>query len=78
MSACAPTLTRTFKVGRRYTATLLAGPNEDGLVTAVCEWLPHLPQGLTPSEKEDYQRGLAAFANDLGQLARNTNPRNTP
>lgn len=69
MSACAPTLVRTFRVGP-YTATLTAGPNNDGLVTAVCEWLPHMPKTLTATEKEEYQRGLTAFATELGQLAR--------
>lgn len=72
MSASAPTLVRTFKVGS-YTATLTAGPNNDGLVTAVCEWLPHMPKSLTPREKEEYQRGLTAFATELGRLALSAN-----
>lgn len=73
MSASAPTLIRTFKVGR-YTATVTAGPNDGGLVSAVCEWLPHTPKTLTPAEKEDYQRGMAAFATELGRLARHSQP----
>jgi len=68
VSASAPTLVRTFRVGP-YTATLTAGPNDDGFVTAVCEWLPHMPKTLTATEEEQYQRGLAAFATELGRLA---------
>ncbi|MDR7331996.1 hypothetical protein ABIC83_001786 [Roseateles asaccharophilus] len=77
MSARAASLTGTWAVGR-YTATLTAGPNDDGMVTAVCEWLPHMPRTLTPREKEDYQSGLAAFATELGQMARQPNPSSTP
>lgn len=74
MSAQAATLVRTFKVGRRYTATLTAGPSQGGVFTCVCDWQPHLPKDLTDAEKEDYRRGMAAIATELGQLAHALNP----
>ncbi len=74
MSASAATLTRTLTVGR-YVATLTAGPGEGGVFTTLCEWEPHQPNTLTETEKESYRRGLAAFAIELGQLARNTQPK---
>lgn len=74
MSASAPTLTRTFQVGR-FVATLTAGPNEGGVFMTLCEWAPHQPATLTPTEEDSYRRGLAAFATELGLLARNTHPK---
>lgn len=71
MSAAAASLVRTFKVGR-YTATLTAGPNEGGVFTCVCDWQPHKPNDLTPSEVQEYRRHLASAATELGRLARTT------
>lgn len=74
MSASAPSLSRTWTVGR-YTATLTAGPNETGVVRAVIDWAPHVPTDLTPTQLEQYRRHLASAAADLGRLARKTHPK---
>lgn len=68
MSATAPSLIRTFKVGR-YTAIFTAGPDERGVFTCVCDWQPHIPNDLTPAEQLDYRRHLASAAIELGRLA---------
>lgn len=74
MSAQAAALSKTWKVGR-YTANFTASPNAGGVFTCVCDWQPHVPNDLTPSELQEYRRHLASAAAELGQLARKTQPK---
>lgn len=65
MSASAPTLTKTWQVGR-YTATLTVPPLAAGVLHAVIDWAPHVPNDLTPAELETYRRGRNAAFAELG------------
>jgi hypothetical protein len=50
---------RTWTVGR-YTATLTLPPLAAGVVQAVLEWTPHIPDDLTPDELSAYRQGRDA------------------
>lgn len=65
MSARAPSLVRTWSVGR-YTATLTVPPLERGVVHAVIEWEPHCPKDLTADEQRAYRYGRDAAFRELG------------
>lgn len=68
MSASAPSLSRSWAVGR-YTASLDVGPLAGGVVNAVVTWTPHLPNDLTPDEVQAYRRGRDEAFRDLGLAA---------
>lgn len=58
MTASAPALVKTWKVGNRYRVTMTVPRLPDGsLATAVCEWEPSMPDSLTEKELRDYERG---------------------
>lgn len=66
MSASAPALSHTWKVGR-FLVTLTVPPLRLGQVAhASVEWAPHLPERLTTKEITAYRTGLAAALNKLG------------
>lgn len=67
MSASAPALTKTWAVGR-YTATLTVPPLNAGLVHAVIDWEPVIPDDLTPDELKAYRRGCVEAFTELGLL----------
>lgn len=68
MSAQAPSLTRSWQVGR-YTATLTVPPLAQGVMHAVIEWEPHCPKDLTADEQQAYRRGRDAAFRELGLAA---------
>lgn len=60
MSAEAPSLIRTFKVGR-YDCTLTVPAIRPGAACmAVVEWSPCVPERLTSEEAAEYRREMAA------------------
>jgi hypothetical protein len=60
---------RTWKVGR-YTATLtLPTPRPGKVASAVIEWAPHIPRGLTREELEQYRAGRDVAIRSLGVKA---------
>ena len=65
MSAQAAALSRTWQVGR-YTATLTVPPLVSGVVHAVIEWEPRVPNDLNVSEVQAYRTGLMAAFAELG------------
>lgn len=68
MTATAPALVRSWAVGR-YTATLTVPPLASGVIHAVIEWEPHIPNDLTSEELGAYHRGLNAAIQELGLSA---------
>jgi len=69
MSAQAAALSRTWKVGARYVATLTVPPVANGVLHASIEWLPHVPRDLTPEELEAYRLGRDRAFRELGLTA---------
>lgn len=72
MTAVAPTLVRTWRVGKRYWVTLTVPPPTAGVVSvASCEWSPGMPVRLNQRERRDYLRGMheATHALDGHRLA---------
>lgn len=73
MSAEAPSISRSWSVGR-YTCTLTvpkAGPNK--VASAVIEWSPGFPDSLTSAQRAAYRHGRdAAIAEVAATLGVNT------
>lgn len=69
MSAQAAALSRTWKVGARYVATLTVPPVANGVLHACIEWAPHTPGDLTPDELEAYKLGRDRAFRELGLTA---------
>lgn len=68
MSAESAALVRSWPVGR-YTATLTVPPLASGVLHALIEWAPHIPNDLTTTELEAYRRGRNAALAELGLTA---------
>lgn len=52
---------RTFRVGRRYRATVVIPRGDAGRVAhAVVEWSPGVPARLTEAERRAYAEGMEA------------------
>lgn len=69
MSATAPALTKSWRVGK-FTATLsVSQPDPSGHRAALIEWTPHLPANLTKEELTQYRTGRNAAFQALGLSA---------
>lgn len=71
MGAEAAALTRTWKVGTRYSVTLtVPKPKPGQQVAAVMEWQPDTPDRLSQAEITEYLDGrnaaIAELSSDLG------------
>lgn len=57
MSAEAPALTATWRVGHRTVTLTVPTPQPGAVVHACFEWTPDLPQRLSPHELAQYRAG---------------------
>ena len=63
MSAEAPALVHTFRVGHRTCTITLPMPKLGSVSYVAVEWEPDLPAGLSRSDRRQYQKGRdKAFA----------------
>lgn len=69
MSAQPAALSRTWKVGKRYVATLTVPPVENGVLHACIEWQPHTPRDLNTDELKEYRLGRDRAFRELGLTA---------
>lgn len=69
MSASAPALVRSWRVGNRTATLTVSQPGASGQRAAVIEWLPDQPRSLSPAELDEYRRGRNAAFKALGLSA---------
>ena len=61
MSATAA-LSRTYRIGKRYTVTFACPPIQRGAVLCMsAEWTPDVPASLSRREQRDYERAREQF-----------------
>lgn len=66
MSAEAPALVRSFRVGRRVVTLTVPQPKPESVRGMTTEWFPDRPRHLTPSELRQYRAGRDAVLAELG------------
>lgn len=73
MSAEAPVLTHTWRIGQRTCVLTIARPIAGQAVHAVFEWTPDVPKNLSAAEWKQYRAGrdagLAELSRKLGVRA---------
>lgn len=73
MSAESPLSVSRFGVGERTCVMTIPRPKAGQLASCVVEWVPDVPDRLSPSEMGEYRAGrdrvLAALARELGITA---------
>jgi hypothetical protein len=63
MSAEAPLVNASFKVGARTATITVRKPVKGTAISMACEWSPDAPKTLTPQELAEYRAGRdAAFS----------------
>lgn len=68
MSAEAPALVRSFRVGRRTVTLTLCKPVAGMVLHSIAEWSPDRPRGLSPRELRQYREGRNAVLGEFAQL----------
>ena len=66
MSASAPALVRSWRVGSRTVTLSVSQPDAAGQRAAVIEWAPTQPLKLTRAQLKQYRRGRDAAIEALG------------
>lgn len=70
MSAEAPVVARSWRVGLRLCTLTIPRPDSGAAVCATVEWSPTVPTKLSGSEFREYRRGrddaIRALAGELG------------
>ena len=69
MSAEAPALTRSFRVGHRTITVTMPAPRRGKLRYMTFEWAPDPPQRLSKWEWRQYRAGRDAAVAELAKLA---------
>ncbi len=67
MSAEAPALVRTFRVGHRIRTISLPASEPGSVSYGTVEWEPDLPAGLNRSELRQYRKGRDKAFAELGR-----------
>ncbi len=67
MSAEAPALVRTFRVGHRICTISLPASEPGSVSYGTVEWEPDLPAGLNRSERRQYRKGRDKAFAELGR-----------
>ncbi len=67
MSAEAPALVHTFRVGHRVCTITLPTPKLGSVCSGSVEWEPDLPDGLNGAEQHQYRKGRDKAFAELGR-----------